>query len=167
MKKPELTIFQRILAVCIYTAVFLFSCYWFNGQDLGFLTDSTNKYNLLFVSGALLLIFGSYIAEPFFTKPVDVITNSTAVILALLSVNNPENFVGYQFLFFSASSLLVLSVLVIFLSYFQKIEIFQKVFFEILTKAGQSKIVFSFVYICTIFSYLGLTHLQDRVDFGG
>lgn len=153
MKKPKLTIFQRILAVCIYTAVFLFSCYWFNGQDLSFLTDSTNKYNLLFVSGALLLIFGSYIAEPFFTKPVDVITNSTAVILALLSINNPENFVGYQFLFVSASSLLILSVFVIFLSYFQKIEIFQKVFFEILTKAGQSKIVFSFVYICTIFSY--------------
>lgn len=160
MKKNELTLPQRIIAVSIYTAVFLFSCYWFNGQDLGFLTDSTNKYNLLFVSGALLLIFGSYIAEPFFTKPVDVITNSTAVILALLSVNNPENFVGYQFLFFSASSLLLLSTFVIFLSYFQKIEIFQKVFFEILTKAGQSKIVFSFVYICTIFSYFKDTPLE-------
>lgn len=153
MKKPELTISQRIMAVFFYLAVFLLSCYLFNGKDLSFLTDSTNKYNLLFVSGALLLVFGSYIAEPFFTKPVDVITNSTAVILALLSVNSPENFVGYQFLFISAFLLLILSVFVIFLSYFQKTKIFQKVFFEILTKTGQSKIVFSFVYICTIFSY--------------
>ena len=153
MKKAHLTIVQRIFAVFIYTTLFILSCYWFNNHNWGFLTDSTNKYNLLFVSCALLLIFGSYIAEPFFTKPVNVTTNSVAIILILLSINNPKTFIGYHFLFFSACTLLIFSILVIFLSYFQKFDVFQKVLFEILTKAGQSKIVFSFIYIFTIFSY--------------
>lgn len=152
MKKLDLSVVQRILAVLFYTAVFLLACNYFS-QNWNFLIDPTNKYNLLFVSGALLLVFGSYIAEPFFTKPVDVITNSVAIILALLGVNFPESFVGYQFLFVSAFFLLICSICVIFLSNFQKIEVFQKVFFEILTKAGQSKVVFSFMYVFTIFSY--------------
>lgn len=155
----NLSITQRILAVFIYVAIFTFSCHYFS-NNWDFLVDPKDKYNLLFVSGALLLIFGSYIAEPFFTKPVDVITNSTAVILALLSIDSPENFVGYKFLFVSACVLLILSILVIFLSKFQKIERFQKVLFEILTKVGQSKVSFSFIYIFTIFSYFRDTHIE-------
>lgn len=159
MERVDLSIAQRILAVFIYMAVFIFSCHYFS-NDWDFLTDPKDKYNLLFVSGALLLIFGSYIAEPFFTKPVDVITNSTAVILALLSIDSPENFVGYKILFISACVLLALSICVIFLSRFQKVERFQRVLFEILAKAGQSKVVFSFIYIFTIFSYFRDTHVE-------
>jgi len=153
MNKSELSIIQRIIAVFVYIGIFLISCYWFSGQNWGFLTDSKSNYNILFVSGALLLVFGSYVSEPFFTKPVDVLTNSTAVILALLSINKPADFIGYHLLFFSACFLLISSVVVIFLSHFKIAEKFQKVFFLLLTKAGQSKIVFSFIYIFTIFSY--------------
>jgi uncharacterized protein len=160
MKKIELPIGQRIFAVFLYTVIFVALCYWFSGS-WGFMTDSTSKYNLLFVSGALLLVFGSYIAEPFFTKPVDVIANSIAIILALLSVNNRNDFIGYKFLFFSACLLLLFSVLVILLSKFERIEIPQKIFFEILTKAGQSRIVFSFMYLLTIVSYFK----QQPIEF--
>ena len=151
-KNDNLTIIQRIFAVALYIAVFLTICRFFSG-DWAFLTDSTSNYNLLFVSGALLLIFGTYIAEPYFTKPVNVITNATAAVLALLSIKEPTSLIGYWELFYSSVTLGVFSILIIFFSQFPKIEKIQKVFFEIVTKVGQSKIVFSVVYLLTIISY--------------
>ncbi len=160
MKKAELWIIQRIIAVLLYTGVFLFACYYFNDQSSSFLFDSNNKYNLIFVSGALLLVFWSYIAEPFFTKPVDVLTNSTAIILALLSVNEPEKFVWYSYILYSAFALLFLSVIVVLSSKIRRMEVAQKVLFEILTKFGQSKIIFSFIYIATVVSYFGNSPIE-------
>ncbi|MGL5831028.1 MAG: ATP-binding protein [Candidatus Altimarinota bacterium] len=148
----KLSIVQRIFAVSLYLAVILGICRYFsNGWN--FLLDSNDSYNLLFVSGALLLIFGAYITEPFFTKPVDVITNSIAIILALLSVNDKNNFVGYWYLFYTTASLGALSVLLIFLSGLPRIGKLQKVLFEIITKVGQSKLIFSAIYVLTIVSY--------------
>ncbi len=157
-----LSIIQRIIAVCIYLAIFLFICHYFSG-GWGFLFDSNSSYNLLFVSGALLLVFGTYIAEPYFTKPVDVITNSTAVILALLSVRDPSEFVGYWYLFFSALFIGLFSVLLIFLSQFPKIEKVQKIFLEIITKIGQSKVSFSVIYLLTVSSYFREQTLEFTV----
>ncbi len=154
MKKLELTIIQRIIAVFIYTTIFLFFCYGFNDWDLDFLSDSTNKFNLLFVSGALLLIFGSYLTETYFTKPVDIITNSTAVILVLLSIENSEDFIAYNILMLFALLFLILSITTIFIhKLFPKFEKYQYILYEIVTKIGQSKVSFSAVYLATLFSY--------------
>jgi len=152
MKAEKLSITQRIFAVAIYVVIFLAICRFFSG-NWSFLVDSNNSYNLLFISGALLLIFGTYIAEPYFTKPVDVITNSTAVVLALLSIKDPSSFLGYWFLFSGSVVLGIFSIILIFLSKFPKIEKVQKVFFEFVTKIGQSKYIFSIIYLLTIISY--------------
>lgn len=151
-KSGKLTIIQRVIAVIIYTITFLFICRFFSG-GWNFLVDSSSSYNLLFVSGALLLVFGTYIAEPFFTKPIDVITNSTAVILALLSINDPSSLLGYTQIFYTSVVLGFLSILTIFLSQFSKIKKFQYLLFEFITKVGQSKIIFSVIYLLTIVSY--------------
>lgn len=151
-KTDNLSITQRIFAVLIYTVVFLFLCNYFSG-GWTFLIDSNSNYNLLFVSGALLLIFGTYITEPYFTKPIDVITNSVAVILALLSIKNPDLFFGYWELFYASAFLALLSIVIILFSRFSKIQKIEKIFFEIVTKIGQSKIIFSVIYLSTIISY--------------
>ena len=152
MKDEHLSIVQRIVAVGLYIGVFLLACRVFSG-DWSYLIDPSSNYNLLFLAGALLLIFGTYIAEPYFTKPVDVITNSVAVILAMLSIQNPMNFMGYWIIFYASAGLGISAVLVIFTSQFHKFEKFQKVFFEIITKIGQSRIIFSVIYVLTIVSY--------------
>lgn len=152
MKNTSLNVTQRIVAVVLYTGLFLFLCYSFSG-GWNFLIDSDSSYNLLFVSGALLLIFGSYIAEPYFTKPVDVITNSTAVVLALLSIKDPSSLIGYWIIFYTSIALGVFSIVIILLSQLPKIEKIQQVFFEIIVKIGQSKIAFSAIYLLTIISY--------------
>lgn len=151
-KKGSLSINQRIFAVILYTTVFLLLCRAFS-SSWAFLTNSGSNYNLLFVSGALLLIFGTYIAEPYFTKPIDVITNSTAVVLALLSINEPDSLFGYWEVFYASVALGVMSILIIFFLQFPRIEKLQRVLFEIVTKVGQSKIIFSVIYLLTIISY--------------
>ena len=145
---------QRMVAVGIYILTFVSLCYYFNG-GFSFVFDSDNNYNLLFVSGALLLIFGTYITEPYFTRPVDVITNSTAIILALLSVKDSEKFIGYYYLLYSASLILLLSVAIIIFSDKDKDHgKLHAVFFRILTEVGKSKIAFSAIYLLTVVSFL-------------
>lgn len=147
-----MSISQRIFAVAIYLAIILGACRYFSG-GWEFLLNSNDSYNLLFVSGALLLIFGTYITEPFFTKPVDIITNSVAVILALLSVNDKVNFIGYWELLYASALIGGIAVVLILLSGFPKIEKLQMVLVEVVTKIGQSKLIFSVIYLLTIFSY--------------
>lgn len=150
--KNKLSITQRIFAVILYTGIFLFTCRYFSGH-WNFLTDSESNYNILFISGALLLIFGTYITEPFFTKPVNVITNSIAVILTLLSVKDPSAFTGYKHLFYSSVVLCSSSILLIFLSQVLSADKLQKVFLALIVKIGQSKVAFSAIYLLTIYSY--------------
>jgi len=150
--KNELSIIQRIFSVILYIGIFLFACHHFSGE-WNFLMNSESNYNILFVSGALLLIFGTYITEPFFTKPVDVITNSIAVILALLSVKDPSAFTGYKYIFYSSVALCSSSILLIFSSQIFNADKLQKIFFNLIIKIGQSKVVFSAIYLLSIYSY--------------
>ncbi len=152
VKNNNLSIGQRIIAVILYIAVFLLICKFFSG-NWSFLIDSNSNYNILFISGALLLVFGTYIAEPYFTKPVDVITNSIVIVLILLSINMPSSFIGYWQLFYASVALGIFSILIIFFEKFSKIKKIQLVFLQIITKVGQSKIVFSVIYLLTIISY--------------
>jgi len=152
MRQVELTILQRIIAVLLYIVIICAICLYFSG-NWDYLTSADSKYNLLFISCALLLIFGTYITEPYFTKPIDVITNATAIILALLSVNNPTEFVGYWYLFYSAVGLGFISIMLIFLSQIPKLVVVQRTIYEIVTKMGQSRVIFSTIYILTIISY--------------
>jgi hypothetical protein len=139
--------------VGIYITIFLLICHYLSG-GWEFLWGVNKEYNLLFVSGALLLVFGTYVAEPYFTKPVDVLTNSIAVILALLSINQPNNFVGYWYIFYSSLLLVLISIILIFIyQLFPEFEKTEKTFYEFIVKIGQSKVIFSVIYIATLFSY--------------
>lgn len=151
-KKVDLTFAQRIIAVLAYVGVFVLLTRHFSG-DFGFLFDSQNVYNQLFVSVALLLIFGSYIAEPFFTKPTDVLVNSAGIFLFLLSINNPQNFVGYELLKYTSIGLLIVSLLVILISQTFKRSRWQEVAVDILVKIGQSKVAYSVIYLASLVSY--------------
>lgn len=152
MKTKQLNLFQRALACFLYISIFIFACRLFSGS-WNFLFDPESVYNVIFISGALLLVLGAYIAEPFFTKPTDVLANSVAVILALLSINEKNSFIGYWYLMIASGIMLVISVTLFLLYNYPKTRKAQKITTEILTKFGQSKIVFSVIYITTLFSF--------------
>ncbi|MDR3049416.1 MAG: DUF87 domain-containing protein [Elusimicrobiota bacterium] len=152
MKLQKRGIVTRLLVCIVSLSIFLLICRYFS-SNFGFLTDSNSEYNILFVSGALLLLFGTYITEPFFTKPVDVLSNSIAVILALLSIKHPNNFFGYSYVFYFAIFVAILSLTTIIMYGVNKNSKIQILFCDIATKLGSSKIMFSIIYLLTIISY--------------
>ncbi len=150
--KIQLTLWQRIVTASIYVTVFVLIAHFFT-NDFTFLFDSNAVYNKIFVSVVLLLIFGSYIAEPFFTKPTDILVNSTSILLFLLSIDSSETFVGYEIIKYSALSLILLSVVLILISNIFKNSKWQEVFIDFVVKIGQSKVSYSVLYLALIFSY--------------
>jgi len=159
-RTDQLSASQRIIAVVFYLGLFLGICKYFNGS-LNFITDPSSQYNLLFVSGALLLIFGSYITEPYFTKPVDVITNSVAIILALISIKNPSEFTGYKALLYTSLIMASLSIFLIFLWEIKRLEKVQKFILFWIAQIGRSKFMFSLMYLLTIISYFS----DETIEF--
>ena len=93
--KSHLNIQERIIVALLYTAIILCGGrYLDNGWD--FITNSSNHLNTLFVASALMLIMGSYVTEPYFTKPVDVIAKSFSVLLVLFGLSGVSNFLFYD-----------------------------------------------------------------------
>lgn len=159
METQKYNIVTRLLICILYLFVFLSLCRWFAGS-WQFLYDANNNFNMLFVSGALLLLFGTYLAEPYFTKPLDVLTNSTSIILALLAIRRPSEFIGYYFLFVGAVILEILAVLTIVLHAQARFLRTQKSIFDIITKLGSSKVIFSTIYLLTLVSYFRETPIE-------
>lgn len=159
MGTQKYSVIIRLLICFLYSFIFLIFCWYFT-KGWQFLHDANNHFNILFVSGALLLLFGTYLAEPYFTKPIDVLTNSTSVILALLSIRNPEEFIGYYFVFYGAIVVEVLAIVTILLHGQNRYLRIQKSMFEIVTKLGSSKILFSVIYLLTLFSYFNKTPIE-------
>lgn len=164
MKNTDLTLIQRIFVIVLYVGSFIFLSRFFSG-NFGFFLNSEDIYNQLFVSVALLLIFGSYIAEPFFTKPTDVLVNATGIFLFLLSINSPSSFVGYSLLKGLSIALIVLSLVAIFVSSVFKKNKWQEVFVDILVKIGRSKVAYSVIYLASLVSYFSDKPIAFSVFF--
>lgn len=77
----KLDIKQRFVVVVFYIALILGLGYYFAG-NLQFVIDSSNKLNAVLIATALSLILSLYITEPYFSKPVDVITRWIAILLS-------------------------------------------------------------------------------------
>ena len=110
-----------------------------------FLGDGS-PYNLVFLSAALLLVLGAYVSEPFFTKPVDALVNSIALVIALLGVRDKESFFGFVPALIVALLMLLLSVFVVaspsgFLVRPKELS------FRIVTGIGRSTVVFPVLYV--------------------
>ena len=113
--KGNLSVTQRIVIAFLYIAILFCLCRLFSADWL-FLARATGHYQLLFISVALLLVLGVYIAEPFFTKPVNVLTNAVAALLVLLGIQDTSGFVGYQWLIIASILLILISALIIMAS---------------------------------------------------
>lgn len=152
--KKDLNIQQRLAVSVLYTGTLLTLIFIFT-RSFNFLTDSS-PYNLIFVSAALLLVFGKYLTEPFFTKPVDTITNLTAILLALLAVKDRSAFIAYDEFLWVTVGLLGLALISILFSKKGKpvwLDRLQKVIYLIVTTLGSSKWVFSVMYLLVLLSF--------------
>jgi len=149
MKAP---IKQRFLISALYIIIMAVIGNYFNG-DFSFVFDTGKPLYLIFVASALMIILGAYITEPFFSKPVDVIAKSIAMLLILVSIQNPESLIGFTFIKWYSIILGGLSIISILLLEFPRIARVQRELVFICTYVGRPKIFFSILYLAALFSY--------------
>lgn len=151
--RKRLNIIQRLIVVGLFIIVFFVLCWHFDG-DIRFFLNPQNRYALLFTSCALMLIMGTYIAEPFFASPTEVLANSIAIVLFLLSFYQERHkFVGFNYIIVVSFILIILSLVAIFLNHKQRNSKFSKILFSVLTKIGNAKMSYSIIYLATLISF--------------
>lgn len=146
----KLNQFERIVIAIIYILIMLF-LFKFMGKEIKDILNFDEDFSIWFYSGAFLIVLGNYLTEPFFSKPTDTIANSISVILALLAINNKNMFFGYKFILFFSLIMLILSIFLIAIKDNQyKI---REIIFFVVQKFGNSKVLFSVVYLSSAYSY--------------
>lgn len=163
----KLTQLQRVIVAILYLGVLLLLFTIIDGNYNDLLWDSSNDKRIWFFSGALLIILGKYIAEPFFSKPTDAIANSLALIITLLTITDKSKFVFYEIVLTISFLVLFSSLLTIFLKNFEG-EIVDKansIAYKFSTVFGNSRVLFSFIYVPAIYSYFMNIDNPDVVSF--
>lgn len=128
-----------------------------------FLTNSSNHYNTLFVASALMLVMGAYITEPYFTKPIDVIAKSFSILLVLFGISESEKFIFFDTLVGFNAALLFFSIVLIFLQQANIINKFQRFLYMLTTWIAKPEIIFSIVYLATLFSFFRTSPVQEFI----
>jgi uncharacterized protein len=163
---PRLTQGQRLLTACIYLVI-LFVIFHFVGGGIQELV-SNNKLDssIWFYVGALMIILGSYIVEPFFTKPSDAVVNSITIIIALWGLSSTNSLVGYRFVQFYTVFILIMSIIAI-ISKELKNDFIRKISrtsYWIAINGGNAKVIFSLVYILAAYSFYAKPHLLAKYN---
>jgi len=153
LKQKNLTAIQRISVAFLVLCTFFVLCFALTGS-IDFLFEASSVFNLLFLSGALLVILGKYVAEPFFTTPLGAVSNSIAAILVLLSVDEPKQFVLYYPSMVLFISILLCAIIVLALNDAESTPRLRSVFLRVASSLGASKVLFSVVYILGLLSFL-------------
>lgn len=106
--KP-LTQFIRLLILITYIVLLFVASRLAFGSWL----PPTTEKGLWFYSGLAALLLGNLLVTPFFTKPVDAISNAVAAIVAMLAVNiwSPEKFTGFDQFMWTVVCIYVVMVL--------------------------------------------------------
>lgn len=158
----ELSVKQRFFAAGIYLAL-IFAVGYCLSNDLSFIFDRSNPLYIIFITSSLMLILGSFITEPFFTKPINVIARSVAIILVLIAVKDKSNFYLFFTYLFFIIGLLISSILSIVFLEIKKLEKFQKVFFNIICNLGRPEFLFSVLYLLCLISYFQEKHNEFAI----
>lgn len=125
----------------------------FYNTDFSLIFNTDNPFYVVFIAAALMLILGSYITEPYFSKPSDVIAKSIAMLLVLSSINNSDVLIGYNFLKWYSIAIGFMAIFSILLLEFPRKVMFQRNLTLITTYLGRPKIFFSILYLLALFSF--------------
>ena len=137
---------QRVSVAIIEIGIFFGVCIGLSGS-LDFVLDSNSPFNLLFVSSAVFIILGKYIAEPFFTSPMGSISNSIAALLIIISIQDKASFILYWPLLIFFALIFLSSLAVLLLNNSSRFERLKMVLLTISTRLGRSDALYSGIYL--------------------
>ncbi|MDI9312970.1 MAG: DUF87 domain-containing protein [Limnohabitans sp.] len=151
----KLNIKQRFSVVAFYIVLILGIGYYFS-NDWQFLVDTNNNLNVVLIATGLALILSVYITEPYFSKPVDVITRWVAIFLFLIGLNSKQCLSLTPYWFIACAVFTGLGLLLIFLHGFKKFEKQQRIAVDFICKISRPEIVFTLLYfdiVVSLFRY--------------
>ncbi|WP_152270315.1 helicase HerA domain-containing protein [Agriterribacter humi] len=156
----QLNIRQRFAVVGIY--IFLILLIGFKLTNAWtFIVDTNNNLNAVLIATGLALILSTYITEPFFSKPVDVITRWVAIFLFLVGLNNREDLLLYNAWLFASAVFTLSALILIFIHGSIKYEKPQRIAVDIICKISRPEIVFTALYFDIVYSFFR----DDSVKF--
>jgi hypothetical protein len=162
----KLNITERIIASIIYFLIILSIGFYLDG-GWDFLTDSTNHLNTLFVASSLMLIMGAYITEPYFTKPVDIIAKTFAILLVLFGISETSKFLFYDLFLYFNLVLLLASIVLIFIQQLNKLNKLQYAIYIVVTQLAKPEVIFSILYLLTLFSFYSRSPINELIMLFG
>jgi hypothetical protein len=155
--RATLTQRQRILTAIIYLAMIWAVYAWLAANVQGAQAHAV----FWFFSGALMIILGKYVVEPFFTTPADVIVNSLALLIALssLSASDKQQLLGYRVFLYGGWTLLTLAIAAIAFKDAIRPATARvaSISFRIAATFGASQVIFSALYLSTSYSFFAST----------
>lgn len=150
---PTLTQRQRLLAAAIYLALLWTLYHWF----LTHVPGSEPHAVFWAASGALMIVLGAYVVEPFFTTPADAIVNSLALLIALLTLPaaDQRSLLGFHVLLVYCYSIIGIAVAAIALkdSHHWLATVLARLFYAVSERLGKSKVLFSAPYLLASYCF--------------
>ena len=150
---------DRAIAAIFYLGLLFLIFFCFGGT----LSELNSDINIWLYSGALLLILGTYIAEPYFPKPTDTLTNSVSLILTLVAIKDKSIFIGFQVILIFACIMLIISISLLLMQNNSSNK--KKILFWVTTSLGNSKVLFSIIYFSSTYSYFEKSKLIVMTAF--
>jgi hypothetical protein len=162
-----LNIKQRFFVVGLYILIIISIGFYFN-NNLQFIFNPSDKTNIIFIVTALTLLLSSYILEPYFTKPVDVVARWIAVFLFLNGLKEKDKFLLYNYWQIISILFISLALISIFVHGFTKFEKQQKALVSTICKLSRPEFVFSILYFDLVISFFRneATEFPILIGFG-
>lgn len=148
----KLNIKQRFAVVGIYIALILGIGFYFS-PDWKFLIDTSNSLNVVLIVVALSLVFGVYISEPYFTKPIDVISKWITILLFLIGLNSKECFLLYDYWLTASFIFIGVALLLVLFQGNSRFEKQQRIAVDFICKVSRPEIIFSLLYFTVVISF--------------
>ncbi len=163
----KLNIKQRFAVVGIYVCL-IFSIGFYFSNNWTFIFDSNNKLNAVLIATGRALILSTYVTEPYFSKPVDVITRWIAIFLFLVGLNGKESLSLYKYWIVGCAFFTIAALLLIFLHGFNKFEKQQRISVDFICKISRPEIVFTLLYFDIVISFFrsNTTEYPILIGFG-
>jgi hypothetical protein len=160
-----LNIKQRFAVVGIYSALILSIGYYFS-NSWQFIVDTNNNLNTLLIATGLALVLSTYITEPYFSKPVDVITRWVAIFLFLVGLNNKGCLQLYNYWVLASILFVAIALLMILLHGYGKFEKQQRVIVSLICTISRPEIVFTILYFDIVISLFRNSSIEYPVLIG-
>jgi len=133
----------------------------------GTIFPSDNQQANIFQSGLLMVILGSLFLEDKFTRPIDAVVNGLTGGISLITVFNQSNGLGWIIVFIYCFSVFIASIACIAIGRPNEVAAWRKTFstslYKFSTTLGSSRILFSVVFLFSVFSFYGLQSVQSGI----